>query len=124
MHASALDIQTRLEDGTRRVSVVGELDLANAPELAGRIARLGGPASAPVEIDLSGVSFIDGSGLRVLLAAADALDPSGGPGLRLVNPSRSVRRLFELTGMSDRLGPAPPPEPPADARQPGPPRLA
>jgi anti-sigma B factor antagonist len=92
------DIEIRLADGIRRVSVLGELDLANAPQLAARLGELGTRQSAPIEVDLAGVSFIDARGLRVLIEAHASGNGAGGPGLSLVRPSRAARRLFELTG--------------------------
>jgi anti-anti-sigma factor len=49
------------------------------------------------DVDLAGVTFLDARGLRVLISAHRAGARSGGPGLRLVRPSRATRRLFELT---------------------------
>jgi anti-anti-sigma factor len=53
-------------------------------------------------VDLSGVTFVDSTGLRYLLTLAqharrDAFD------LELVPPAASVMRLFDLTGTRDVL---------------------
>jgi anti-anti-sigma factor len=64
------------------VAIVGELDSASGPQLA----RVLDDPSLRV-VDLSGVSFIDMAGLRVLLRNRR---------LVLCSPSPMVRRLLEL----------------------------
>ncbi|MCA1657123.1 MAG: STAS domain-containing protein, partial [Actinobacteria bacterium] len=59
-----LEILTNLADGALGVVVVGELDLATAPELTQRLEEAGAAGGPPIELDLSGVSFIDATGLR------------------------------------------------------------
>ena len=73
-----------------RLVVTGELDAATAPRLGALLAD-----PAVVEIDLAGVSFIDASGLTVLVAARDARRRER---LRLVMPSSAVTRILELSG--------------------------
>jgi anti-sigma B factor antagonist len=72
---------------------VGELDIATAPLLTERLNRLRSDALA-VRIDLSGLEFIDSSGLHVLLGAV-----SDNGGLVEVEPeiAPQVRRVLELT---------------------------
>jgi anti-anti-sigma factor len=76
---------------------VGELDLATAPELEAVLAAHTGP----VVVDLRKLSFVDASGLRVLLEA-EARSRQDGMNLRFI-AAQNVRRLFELAGEPDRL---------------------
>lgn len=99
------EIDTRIVDGVCRVSVRGELDLATGPELGRRLGELGTTQSAPIEVDLAEVSFIDARGLRVLIEAHDRSNGPGRTGLSLVRPSRATRRVFELTGTTWLLDP-------------------
>lgn len=82
------------------LTLSGELDLATVPLLQEQLDRAerGGVA---VVIDLSGLRFIDSSGLHVLVRAERRLRASGGQ-LVLVRGPRDVHRVFELTGL-DRL---------------------
>jgi anti-sigma B factor antagonist len=96
------EIDHRIAEGVHRLTVVGELDLATAPELGRRLAELDRGVGA-VEIDLGQVSFLDACGLRCLLAAQADFDGNGGPRLALTNPSGPVRRLFGLTGLTRAL---------------------
>jgi anti-anti-sigma factor len=85
-------------DGPAVLRVSGEIDLQVADEL--RDAGLAAVADeAGLAIDLSEVSFIDSSGLAALIAINNALRT---PGQRLIllSPSRSVRRILELTGLN------------------------
>ncbi len=59
-----------------------------------RLGSLGGD----VEFECSKVTFIDSSGLHLLIAIRDAC-AAGGGSLVLVNPSRCLARLVALTGL-------------------------
>ena len=74
--------------------LVGELDLAGAPQVRARFADLDGD----VDVDCSGLHFIDASGLGVLAAARTACDDRGAK-LVLVDPSPFLRRLLQLTDL-------------------------
>ena len=78
------------------VTVRGEIDMDNAGELVDAIERAAGIAV----LDLSGVTFIDSTGLQGLLRAQKEARQRGDD-LILRHPSNAVRRLLELTGLSD-----------------------
>lgn len=83
------------------LTLAGELDLATAPVLQGRLdAVLRGGAT--VVIDLSRLRFIDSSGLGMLVAAEAELRDSGGQ-LVLVRGPQAVHRPFELTGLDSHF---------------------
>ncbi len=88
----------------RDVQVRGEIDLATAPELEARVLQAfdGGPSS--IVLDLDGLTFIDSSGLRALVALSKAAGDRGAL-LTLRNVPRHAQRVLELTGLSDFFGP-------------------
>ena len=95
------DVPSRLSidcAGTTLV-VAGELDAHSAPALRERISAAD---DAETVLDMSGVTFMDSSGLRVLI---DAHQTVAGRGSRLVvhAPSQSVRRILEIAGVLDHL---------------------
>ena len=98
-----------------RIKFHGEMDLASSPDLGRWIeAQLAGPASR-LELDLSGVEFIDSNGLHALIHAHQYATARGSQ-LVLVAPSSAVRRLLELTGCDKILTTMDSPEPrPASA---------
>lgn len=75
----------------------GEIDTYSATSLA---ARLRDDPSVTV-LDLSAVSFIDSSGLRVLVAASE--ERVDGRGIQLRSPSAAVQRLLEISGLTGHL---------------------
>jgi anti-anti-sigma factor len=81
-----------------RLVAVGELDIATAPELVSCFAHDGFGDAEIVLLDLSGVTFIDASGLHALLKAHTDLQGR----LRIV-PSERCLRVAEMAGVSDRL---------------------
>jgi len=98
----ALDVTvTGLADGVARVVAEGDLDLSTAPELERSIVGIQGDGRA-VLLDLRGVSFMDSSGLRVILAA-DARARSNGTRLMLVPGPPGVQRAELLTLLDRRL---------------------
>ena len=91
-------VETRTDQtGARIVSLSGELDSANADALDASLAPLT-ERSAELIFDLSGLRFMDSAGIAVLLGVAAKVDT-----VRLRNPSPAVRRVIELTGLSDVL---------------------
>src|SRR5262245_44088472 len=80
-------------------AVAGEIDAHTAPEISEAIAQASGGA---LEIDLSGVEFVDSSGLRALIEAHQRLEANGGS-LKLVRPSAVVSRLFDISGVGEYL---------------------
>jgi anti-sigma B factor antagonist len=90
-----LDVRIERGDGTAKVAVAGEVDLANADRLREAL-RSALEEARMVLVDLEACTFIDSVGLSVLVEAA-----RGGEGadevLCIVSPSAAVRRLIELT---------------------------
>jgi anti-anti-sigma factor len=89
-----------LEDA-RLVRAVGEIDLSTAAALRRELdtAREEGDT---VLLDLSGVTFIDSTGLHLLLETSHSSAVSDW-GFFVVRPSEAVRRLIEVSGTADLL---------------------
>ena len=81
------------------LSLSGEIDAHTAPRVADALA---GTGSTVVDVDMSGVEFVDSSGLRVLVEAHQRLETSGGA-LRLVDASPAVKRLLQISGIDGYL---------------------
>ena len=89
----------RLTDETRVVSVAGELDLYTAPEFE-RALELNGDANGRVVVDLSECTFIDSTGLGILVQADSHV---GTNALPIVATGPEVLRAFELSGLDRRF---------------------
>ncbi|MGW2377359.1 MULTISPECIES: STAS domain-containing protein [Kitasatospora] len=85
----------------------GEIDLDTAPRLHDDLVRALA-AHREVVVDLSGLTFMDCSGLGALVQARHQADRQGAR-LVLRGVGRSVARLFELAGLDHHLFPGPPP---------------
>jgi anti-sigma B factor antagonist len=80
------------------VRISGEIDIATSQAMRDALAT--GPDPAHLEVDLSAVTFMDASGIGVLLAARQrAVD--GGGSLTLRAPSRAVRRVTGVLGLDE-----------------------
>ena len=90
-------------DGPGRfvVTLAGELDLAASEGFWGELEPLIEPGGLVV-LDGSELSFLDSSGLRVLILANRRAEELGGR-LRLVAPQRAVQRTLELTRANEIL---------------------
>jgi anti-sigma B factor antagonist len=93
--ATRLDLTDDV-DGT--LILVGEIDSYTAPALAKRLAN----EPQVLMVDLAGVTFIDSSGLRILVEAHQARIDSDAS-LTLRSPSAAVQRLLEISGLSSHL---------------------
>lgn len=95
-----LSVSSRREGTAHAIVVHGELDVSCAPELEAEILRVEGSDAQSIVLDLSALQFVDSSGLRVILAAADR-ERDGAGRLRVVRGEGPVRRLFALTGTEE-----------------------
>ena len=77
----------------------GEVDAHTAPILA---TALGDLSTGVVKLDMAGVSFMDSSGLRVLMEATTRARVGGGD-LVVVSPSPAVARLVEISGLGEQI---------------------
>jgi len=85
-----------------RIGVTGEVDLANADELLAALQALM-PASGDVILDLSGLEYLDSSGIRVLVNLVRPLSESG-RSFVLTSPQPNVRRVLEIVGLDRAPG--------------------
>jgi anti-sigma B factor antagonist len=97
----SVEVDARGTGGTSAVLVLrGELDAYAAEHLTAAIEQID-PGASGVDLDLTGVSFVDSSGLRVLLQAGDRIDGRAATTLRHAQPP--LLRLLELTGLLDQF---------------------
>lgn len=102
----ALSIEISMRDsGHGQAAIValsGELDIATAPDLEQQVKELNGSPLARLVLDFRNLSFIDSTGLRVVLGIAEAASDRDTP-LMLVRGPEGVQRVFSLTGADREL---------------------
>jgi stage II sporulation protein AA (anti-sigma F factor antagonist) len=94
------DLLTALQPGEDGVvlRVEGEVDLVTAPALAMALAEATAEPG-DVTVDLRQVTFMDSTGLRVLLETRERLDQDGRAMRLQVDESGAVARLLDLVGV-------------------------
>ncbi len=97
-----MTVRTAHQAGVYVVAPYGELDLATAPDVLRELERAERSDAAEIVLDLSGLSFIDSSGIRLVLHA-DARSRTDGERLRLLPGRPRVHHVFALCGLVDRL---------------------
>lgn len=91
-------VETSERDGRSIVSAAGELDAHSAPLLEAEVRELSMVAGGALVIDLSEVSFIDSTGLGVLVTALKHTREAGGR-LDCVVSTPRVLKVLALTGL-------------------------
>ena len=86
-----------------RYHLRGEIDLPAAPDLRADLARAISRHDVNLVVDCTALTFIDSTGIAVLLEAHRDLEATGRQ-MRIVNVPPGPRRSFEILGMSDLLG--------------------
>ncbi len=100
---TSFSISTDRDGDSVRVRLGGELDIATAPRAEEELHQAEEDAgSGTVVIDLAGLTFMDSTGLR-LLVAADARAHAHGRRLAIVRGPEAVQRVIELTGLDAKL---------------------
>ena len=89
-------VELQRRDGRSVVVCCGELDLDATDELWDCLEKA--RAEGPVTLDLAGVTFMDSSGINLLLRAYAAHGRVPGA-VTLRSPSEAVRRTLEMTGI-------------------------
>jgi anti-anti-sigma factor len=79
----------------------GELDCSTAPALQSALADLA-LDTRDLTLDLTGLTFIDSSGVRTILGARLAARPTA-YSQTLLDPNGQVRDVFARLGLLDRL---------------------
>jgi anti-anti-sigma factor len=98
--ARPLLIETRHDGDSAAIALSGELDLGSADKLDAVIRNTEGSDIGLIVVDLSDLSFIDSSGLSVLLNAKKRSDGR----LRFIASKHdAVTRLLELTETNEIL---------------------
>ncbi|MEU7318879.1 STAS domain-containing protein [Streptomyces sp. NPDC007083] len=107
--APAGTVLTRAERGRSVVELHGEIDLAVVLATTPRLYALTAAPAPQLVADLRPVTFIDCSGLALLVDIRARVLASGGA-FTLVCADPRVLRLLRITGLEDVLVPVPAPE--------------
>ncbi|MEV4641428.1 STAS domain-containing protein [Actinoplanes sp. NPDC049548] len=91
-------------DGRLTVVLRGDLDFTNASQVAGVVQQaINGGRPASVRIDLAEVTFLDSSGIGLLVRAMKAAE-EGAAEFRVTNPNPKVLDQLWLSGLLEAFG--------------------
>ena len=97
-----IDVRAATSTGGCTIAVSGEIDATTAPGLRSSLLEvLGRPGVDAVEVDLTGVTFLDSAGLSALATAHRAAEAAGHTLQMRVGNTRAVVRPLEITGLWD-----------------------
>jgi anti-anti-sigma factor len=98
----SLRMTSEREGDIHTICLFGELDLASAEDVQCELQRVEATDAEAIILDLSGLTFMDSTGVR-LIVSADNRSRADSDRLTLLRGPASVQRVFVLTGLEDRL---------------------
>ncbi|HEV7483702.1 MAG TPA: STAS domain-containing protein [Solirubrobacterales bacterium] len=102
VHAGLLKLVISRAGESGIIELHGELDLANAGVLEEALRKKLGDETGDVVVDMGGLTFIDSTGIALLVAAIK--DDGNRTRLRFVHSqAAAVTRVLDLTGVAERL---------------------
>jgi anti-sigma B factor antagonist len=112
------DVTLRWSDGQRALVVSGELTIETATVVRGLLDVVCANDATEVELDIRDVTFIDSTGVGVIMVAKQACLGRDCGFFLIPSKAPQPARLWELSGLQDQLswreGPAPSPRPTCD----------
>ena len=102
---ASLDLQFERgrRGGSEILAVTGDVDAHTAPQLREALDAVLADDARKIVVDLGNVDLLDSTGLGVILGTVSRLRGVGGT-LRVACPHSHVRRVFEITGVTDFVG--------------------
>lgn len=100
--AMPFEVQVVSHEDRQTLVLRGDLDIASAGQLEAVIREACSSGTPGLVLDLGEVTYMDSSGLRVIIAAGRLCEELGNE-LELVPGPPEVQRLFELMGLSENL---------------------
>ena len=98
-----MEVQTKQTDRSMTISFIGELDHHGAKETVIKMERaLDAALPMHLTLDLSGVTFMDSSGIAVVMRAYRRMAALGGR-LELRGVPAQAKKVFDAAGISGRV---------------------
>jgi anti-sigma B factor antagonist len=84
------------------ITAAGEIDVASSPLLRAELAEVLEHSPSTITLDLAAVSFIDSSGLGVLVGSLRRLrEQHADASLQVLHTQLAVRKVFDITGLDE-----------------------
>lgn len=95
-----LEVETRPGDGLVQVMLRGELDLSTVERVETELGAVEAGEEKLLVLDLSGLTFLDSTGLR-LMVTADQRAQKDGRRLVIIKGPDTVQRVFSITKLDE-----------------------
>jgi anti-sigma B factor antagonist len=99
MAQTEFQVVVRVADGRAVLAPRGDIDAYTGPTLSEHLNAALAERKGDITLDLSGVAFVDSSGIGVFVAAAKKLRERG-DALVLESAPSTVTKLLEMTGVT------------------------
>jgi len=96
----SLSVRNRRDGDAYVVELIGELDLDGASAVEAELLAAEATDAASIVVDLGGLEFIDSTGIRLMVMAAERNEDGR---FTIVRGTKQVHRVFEITDLADRL---------------------
>ena len=97
-----LQVRVAHNEDVYLVALSGEMDISHERALSDELRRAEASDAQSIVVDLSGLRFMDSTGLKILLAAQNRSDADGDR-LYLRRGSAEVHHLFDVSGTVERF---------------------
>ncbi|MGI8729199.1 MAG: STAS domain-containing protein [Solirubrobacteraceae bacterium] len=97
----SLILQSHRDGDAHVVRLLGELDIAGAPNLEEELLRVEASDAPEIVVDLGELEFIDSTGIRLLLMSADRC--ADDERMTILRGPEQIHRVFEMTDLVSRL---------------------
>ena len=98
-----LKINTSVAEGVISVALIGAVDISNYNKIGSLIHEYFTEGKFEIVLDLAKVSYIDSSGLGVLISAFKEAK-NGGGFLKIINVNSSISGIFQMTRLDTFFG--------------------
>jgi anti-anti-sigma factor len=95
-------VEVHRERNAARVTPVGEMDMATVGQVKDQLRDLQGAGHHQLVIDLRRLTFMDSTGVHLLLEC-DAHARQDGIDFAIIQGPPAIHRVLEITGLSERL---------------------
>ena len=102
MNSSPFGVTIERRDSAVHLALSGELDISTAPRLEDDLHRVEAERPELIVLDLRDLSFLDSTGLRLLIMA-DARAKEDGRRLAIGRANDMVQRVLHITRLDERL---------------------
>lgn len=102
MNAPKFQLQKDVTESTNTLYLMGELDLSQAAEMRKVINPMVAEPDRSLVLNLRDLSYIDSTGIGVILSILKARDAIKAP-LRIESIPPKIQRLFDITGLTPFL---------------------